>query len=120
GQVTDLTLLVDGYGTHIYPKGKTTNAMVNDSISQLSSQAALLPHLSEKGIWITEWNETASALWAGNKWYFQYKSNGEQGGDLNLKDDFGKYNAMSRAEVINTFYKNVIKHLMNRPNAPVN
>ncbi|HBM2949258.1 TPA: hypothetical protein LVL69_000856 [Klebsiella oxytoca] len=120
GQVSDLTLLVDGYGTHLYPKGKTTSAMVNDSISQLSSQAALLPHLSEKGIWITEWNETASAFWAGNKWYFQYKSNGEQGGDLNLKDNFGKYDAMTRAEVIKTFYNDVIKYLKNRPNTPVN
>jgi hypothetical protein len=77
GKVFDYTSLVDGYGTHIYVSANTTLAMVTSATQWLTSQAALLPHIQQKPIWITEWNEAGSAFWSSHKWYFQFRANQE-------------------------------------------
>jgi len=119
GKTFDYTSLVDGYGSHIYPPSTTTLSMVTHATDELTSQAAMLPHLDSKPIWITEWNEAASAFWSSKKWYFQYRSDGKPGGDLNLADANGAYPAMTRAQAIRTFQENVIAHLRSQVN-PIN
>jgi hypothetical protein len=119
GKTFDYTSLVDGYGTHIYPPSTTTLAMVTHATDELTGQAAMLPHLDTKPMWITEWNEAASAFWSSKKWYFQYRSDDQPGGDLNLADAGGVYPAMTRAQAIRAFGENVIARLRTQVN-PVN
>jgi hypothetical protein len=119
GKVFDYTSLVDGYGTHIYVSANTTLAMVTSATQWLTSQAALLPHIQQKPIWITEWNEAGSAFWSSHKWYFQYQANGQPGGDLNLPDPQHKYPGMTRAQAIRVFEKDVLGKLRTQP-SPVN
>ncbi len=111
GQTFDYTSLVDGYGSHIYTPATTTLAMITGATAELTGQAALLPHVQEKPIWITEWNESASAFWSSKKWYFQYRADGTHGGDLNLADAQGTYPAMSRADAIRAFETDVVDRL---------
>src|ERR1700723_2494332 len=70
GRTFDYTTLVDGYGTHIYPPADTTLHLVQHASSDLIAQAADLPHLAQKPLWITEWSENGSAFWSSHKWYF--------------------------------------------------
>jgi hypothetical protein len=119
GHSFDYTSLVDGYGTHIYSPATTTSAMITGATSELTGQAAMLPHVQDKPIWITEWNEAASAFWSSKKWYFQYDATGAPGGDLNLADANGAYAAMSRADAIGTFETDVIGRLRSQAN-PIN
>ena len=72
GKITDYTRLVDGYGSHLYPTSTTTLNMVQDATNSLRLEAAHYPHVSEKPIWITEWNPAGSSWWNGQPWYFQY------------------------------------------------
>ncbi|MBV8696835.1 MAG: hypothetical protein JO052_03110, partial [Bradyrhizobium sp.] len=115
----DYTSLVDGYGSHIYLSSMTTLYMINRATTQLSEQGALLPHLQQKPIWITEWNESASVFWTGRKWYFQPASRDGIKLDLNQADAKGAFLAMTRAEVISAFQEKVIANLRSMPN-PVN
>ncbi len=117
GKLIDETKLVDGYGTHIYPSSATTDRMVRTATADLVAQEATFPHAAEKPLWITEWNEAGSAFWSSHKWYFQYDANGNPGGDRNLAA--GAYPAMTRAEVIRAFQRDVLAKLRERPN-PLN
>ncbi|MBT9331505.1 glycoside hydrolase [Paracidobacterium acidisoli] len=117
GKTFDYTSLVDGYGTHTYPPSDTTQHMVQNATSDLAAQGALLPHNRDKPIWITEWSESASVFWSSHKWSYQYDAHGKPGGDLNLAA--GPYQAMSRAQAIETFRKDVIERLRTQPK-PVN
>jgi hypothetical protein len=116
GRTFDYTQLVDGYGTHFYPHTKTTRDLVSSITTELTGQAALLPHQSQKPIWITEWNEAGSALWSSDTWYFRYYANGTPGGNLDIAA--APYRAMSRAQTIRIF-NTVIASLRIQPN-PVN
>jgi hypothetical protein len=109
GRTFDYTTLVDGYGTHIYPKSDTTEEMVATTTRNLTDQAAELPHSDEKPLWITEWNPSDSAFWSTHKWYFQFDASGVPGGDLNLARS--PYEAMDRAEAIRTFETDVVDRL---------
>jgi len=117
GKTFDYTNLVDGYGTHTYPPSDTTQHTVQNATSDLAAQGALLPHNRQKPIWITEWSEVASVFWSSHKWSFQYDAHGKPGGDLNLAA--GPYPAMTRAQAIETFRKDVVERLRTQPN-PVN
>ena len=64
GKTFDYTSLVDRYDAHIYAPADTTRNMVTRATQELASQAAVLPHIEEKPIWITEWNESGSAFWS--------------------------------------------------------
>ena len=117
GRTIDYTRLVDGYGTHIYPVSTTTLTMVQRTTTELTAQAATLPDNRHKPFWITEWSENASAFWSSHKWYFQYDAEGNPGGDLNLAH--APYPAMTRAQAIETFKRDVIERLRLQSN-PVN
>jgi hypothetical protein len=117
GKIVDVTELVDGYATHVYPPADTTLHMVETASADLAAQAAQLPHSREKPIWITEWNEAAAAFWSSHKWYFQYTADGAAGGDLNKAQ--GNYPAMSRAEAIRAFKRDVIERLRSDEPNPV-
>lgn len=119
GKTFDYTSLVDGYGSHIYPPADTTLDMVTRATGELTRQGAILPHIREKPIWISEWNEAASAFWSSKKWYFQYLADGKPGGDLNLADAKHVFPVMTRAEAIHAFQEKVIAHLRSQAN-PVN
>jgi hypothetical protein len=119
GETFDYTSLVDGYGSHIYLSSDTTLNMITRATGELTSQAAILPHIQEKPIWITEWNESASAFWSSHKWYFQPTTIGKLVVDRNKADAKGTFPAMSRAEVIDAFEEKVITHLRTMP-SPVN
>ena len=67
GRTFDYTSLVDGYGSHIYLPSDTTLNMITRVTGELTSQAAMLPNIQKKPIWITEWNESASAFWSSHK-----------------------------------------------------
>ncbi len=114
GRTFDYTTLVDGYGTHIYPPADTTLHLVQHASSDLIAQAADLPHLAEKPLWITEWSENGSAFWSSHKWYFQYDSRGNIGGDLDLAQ--APYGPMTRAQAIRTFTAGVIERLHTQAN----
>jgi len=120
GNTSDYTQLVDGYGSHIYPSSDTTLNMVQTVTKELINQGAILPHNDQKPIWITEWNESGSVTWSNKKWPFHpaTAANGLSE-DKNDPDDQGAYPAMTRAEVIRTFYKDVISKLRNAEH-PVN
>ncbi len=120
GHSIDYTALVDGYGSHLYFSSATTLDMVTRATASLEAQAAVLPHIQNKPLWITEWNEEASAFWGSHKWYFQYAANHQPGGDLNLPDTNGVYPAMSRADAIRVFMRDVIERLRSRADNPVN
>ena len=119
GKFTDYTRLVDGYGSHLYPVSDTTERMVEDATSSLRYEAAHYPHVSEKPIWITEWNPTGSNYWNGQPWYFQYDAQGQLGGNLNKADPRGRYKAMDRAAAIRAFYSDVVESLRSSKTAPV-
>lgn len=116
----DYTTLVDGYGIHIYPPADTTYDMVQTAYPELVEASSHLPHRDQKAIWITEWNESESSLWSNRPWYFQYTAQGETGGDLNRADAGHHYPAMTRAQVIRTFKRDVIEALRTRRSDPVN
>ena len=120
GKVTDYTNLVDGYGVHLYPISDTTQDMVQETTSELLSEASHFPHMGEKSIWITEWNPSASSWWNGRPWYFQYDAHGQPGGELNKADPHGAYKAMSRADVVQVFYRDVVGKLRASLASPVN
>lgn len=115
GRTFDYTSLVDGYGTHLYSSSATTLEFITRTTEELSSQAALLPHIKEKPMWITEWNESGSAFWSSKKWFFAPGTRNGVAVDLNQADDAGRYPAMTRAEVINAFMKEVITPLRSGP-----
>jgi len=119
GKTFDYTTLVDGYGSHIYLSSDTTLTAITRATQQLTGQAAMLPHVGQKPIWITEWNESASAFWSSHKWYFQPTTVGHAVVDLNKADPQGVYPAMNRVQVIHAFQEKVINHLRTQPN-PVN
>ena len=119
GRTFDYTTLVDGYGSHIYLPSDTTLNALTRATDELTSQAAILPHIQEKPIWITEWNESASAFWSSHKWYFQPTTVGHSLADRNQADAKGMYRAMTRPEVIDAFMEQVVNHLRTMPN-PVN
>jgi hypothetical protein len=119
GKTFDYTSLVDGYGSHLYLSSDTTFTAVTHATVELTSQAAILPHIKDKPIWITEWNESASAFWSSHKWYFQPTTVGKTFIDMNKTDANHVYPAMTRPQVIETFMDKVIKHLRTQPN-PVN
>jgi hypothetical protein len=119
GKTFDYTTLVDGYGSHIYLSSDTTLNAVTRATDQLSSQAATLPHIQEKPIWITEWSESGSAFWSSHKWYFQATTVGHALVDLNKPDAKHVYPAMTRPQVIEAFMEKVIHHLRTQPN-PLN
>jgi hypothetical protein len=91
GKVTDYTKLIDGYGSHLYPTSTTTLNMVHDATNSLRYEAAHYPQVSQKPIWITEWNPAGSSWWNGAPWYFQYDAQGRPGGELNKADAQGAY-----------------------------
>jgi hypothetical protein len=68
GKITDYTMLVDGYGAHLYPVSDTIEDMMQDATGALLGEAAHYPHLDQKSIWITEWNPSASSWWNGRPW----------------------------------------------------
>jgi hypothetical protein len=111
--------LVDGYGSHLYLPSDTTFNAVTRATDELTSQAAILPHIKDKPIWITEWNESASAFWSSHKWYFQPTTVGQTVIDTNKTDANHVYPAMTRPQVIDIFMEKVINHLRTQPN-PVN
>jgi O-glycosyl hydrolase len=117
GKTFDYTSLVDGYGTHIYPPADTTADMVERATGELTSQAATFPHVETKPIWITEWNEAASAFWSSKSWYFQPTGSGPTADDRNKADTKGEFPAMNRAEVIQAFHEKVIDRLRSMPSA---
>lgn len=119
GQTFDYTSLVDGYGTHIYVPADTTANMIQKATEELTSQAATLPHVEIKPIWITEWNEAAAAFWSSHSWYFQPNGSGPTADDRNKADVKGEFPAMNRAEVIQAFHEKVIDRLRSMSN-PVN
>lgn len=119
GKTVDYTALVDGYGTHIYPPADTTLDMVSKATSELTSQAAILPQIREKPLWITEWSESGSAFWSSHKWYFQPTRRGGSIVDLNKADANGVYPRMTRAQAIVVFENDVVKRLRSAP-GPVN
>jgi hypothetical protein len=119
GKTFDYTNLVDGYGTHVYPPADTTLNMVTHANTDLAAQAATYPHSDTKPLWITEWNESGSAFWSSKKWFFHAARRGQADVDVNNADATGKYPAMTRAEVIRAFRKDVIDHLRSLPH-PVN
>jgi len=120
GNISDYTQLVDGYGSHLYPTSDTTLNMVQTVTKELIDQAAILPHNDQKPIWITEWNESGSVTWSNRKWPFgPVTATDGSDVDKNKADDQGVYPAMTRAQVIRTFYKDVILKLKNADN-PVN
>ncbi|HWO38426.1 MAG TPA: hypothetical protein VNO32_57370 [Candidatus Acidoferrum sp.] len=116
GKTFDYTTLVDGYGSHLYVPSDTTLNALTRATDELTSQAAILPHIQEKPIWITEWNESASAFWSSHKWYFQPTLAGHTVIDLNKTDANHVYPAMTRPQVIDTFMDKVINHLRTQPN----
>jgi hypothetical protein len=120
GKITDYTRLVDGYGSHLYPTSTTTLNMVQDATNSLRSEAAHYPHVSQKPIWITEWNPAGSSWWNGQPWYFQYDAHGQPGGDLNKADARGVYKAMDSAGAIRAFNHDVVETLRSAATAPVN
>jgi hypothetical protein len=111
GKPFDFTSLVDGYGSHIYLSSGTTLNMINQATAELTAQAATFPHHQQKPIWITEWNEAASAFWSSHKWYFHATAKGRSEEDLNQPDASGQYPAMTRAQVIRAFEDKVIARL---------
>jgi hypothetical protein len=115
GKTFDYTTLVDGYGSHLYLSSDTTLNAITRAIDELTGQAAILPHVKDKPIWITEWNESASAFWSSHKWYFQPATVGQTVLDLNRPDTSHVYLAMTRPQVIDTFMK-VIDRLRTQPN----
>jgi O-glycosyl hydrolase len=119
GKTFDYTSLVDGYGTHIYVSADTTANMIQRATEELTSQAAMLPHVEEKPIWITEWNEAASAFWSSKTWYFQPSGSGPTADDRNKADAKSEFPAMNRAQVIQAFHEKVIDRLRSMPN-PLN
>lgn len=119
GKPFDYTSLVDGYGTHIYLSSDTTLDMVSRATAQLTSQAATFPHGRQKAIWITEWNEAASAFWSSHRWYFQPTRRGNATLDLNGADPDHRFGPMTRAEVIEVFQNQVIQRLRSMQN-PIN
>ena len=120
GKVTDYTRLVDGYGSHLYPTSTTTLAMVQQATTSLRYEAAHYPRVSEKPIWITEWNAAGSSWWNGQPWYFQYDAHGQPGGELNKADARGVYKAMDQAGAIRAFNHDVVETLRSSATAPVN
>lgn len=120
GKITDYTRLVDGYGSHLYPTSTTTLNMVQDATNSLRYEAAHYPHVSQKPIWITEWNPAGSSWWNGQPWYFQYDARGQPGGDLNKSDARGVYKAMDNAGAIAAFNHGVVEALRSSATAPVN
>jgi len=119
GKIFDYTTLVDGYGSHIYLSSDTTLNALTRATDELTSQAATLPHIQEKPIWITEWSESGSAFWSSHKWYFQPTAVGHTLVDLNKPDANHVYPAMMRPQVIEAFMEKVINHLRTQPN-PMN
>lgn len=119
GKTFDYTTLVDGYGSHLCLSSDTTLNAVTRATDELTSQAAIFPHIRDKPIWITEWNESASAFWSSHKWYFQPTTVGHSVVDLNKADANHIYPAMSRPQVMDTFMDKVIQRLRTLPN-PVN
>jgi hypothetical protein len=120
GKVTDYTKLVDGYGAHLYPVSDTTQDLVQGATSELLYEADHYPHLSEKSVWITEWNPSASSWWNSRPWYFQYDVHGQIGGELNKTDPHGAYKAMDRAGAIRAFNRDVVEKLRTSAAKPVN
>ncbi len=120
GNLTDYTDLVDGYGSHIYPTSDTTLDLVTGATASLTGEAAVFPHIAQKPIWITEWNESESSGWNGHPWYFQYTAEGQPGGDFNKADPQGVYPAMLRADAIRTFQRDVIAKLRSQATGAVN
>lgn len=120
GKITDYTRLVDGYGSHLYPVSDTTLNMVQEATNSLRYEATHYPHVSEKPIWITEWNPAGSSFWNGRPWYFQYDGRGQPGGELNKADPKGTYKAMDRAGAISVFTHAVVEALRASATAPVN
>jgi hypothetical protein len=120
GKVTDYTQLVDGYGVHIYPTSTTTQNMVTEATNSLTYEVSHLPHLSQKSIWITEWNPSGSSSWNGRPFYFQYDVHGQPGGDLNKPDANGKYKPMDRAGAIAAFNRDVVEKLRSSSSQPMN
>lgn len=120
GKLTDYTRLVDGYGSHLYPTSTTTLQMVEDATNALRNDAAHFPHMSQKSIWITEWNPASSSWWNGQPWYFQYNAHGQVGGKLNKADAGRAYRAMDRAGAIRAFNRDVVEKLRTSPSDPVN
>jgi hypothetical protein len=120
GKIADYTRLIDGYGSHLYPASTTTSTMVQDATISLRYEAAHYPHLSQKPIWITEWNPAGSSWWNGQPWYFQYDVHGQPGGDLNKADVRGVYKSMDRAGAIRAFNHDVVEALRSSATAPVN
>jgi hypothetical protein len=115
GKTFDYTTLVDGYGSHLYLPSDTTLNALTRATDELTSQAAILPHIQEKPIWVTEWNESASAFWSSHKWYFQPTAVGHTVIDLNKTDAKHVYPAMTRPQLIDTFMDKVINHLRTQP-----
>ena len=111
GKIIDYTRLVDGYGSHLYPTATTTLKMVQDATNSLRFEAAHYPHVSQRPIWITEWNPARSSWWNNQPWYFQYDEHGQPGGDLNKSDARGVYKAMDRAGAIRAFNHDVVQTL---------
>lgn len=120
GKVTDYTKLIDGYGSHLYPASNTTLNMVEEASNSLRYEAAHYPHISEKPIWITEWNPAGSSWWNGHPWYFQFNAHGQPGGELNKADTRGVYQAMDRAAAIRIFNRDVVEKLRSSATQPVN
>jgi len=120
GKIIDYTRLVDGYGAHLYPVSETTEKMVEGATASLRNLADHYPHVSEKPIWITEWNPTGSSFWNGQPWYFQYDAQGQVGGDLNRADPEGHYKPMDRAAAVVAFNRDVVERLRSAKTAPVN
>jgi non-reducing end alpha-L-arabinofuranosidase len=120
GKITDYTRLVDGYGAHLYPVSATTQNLVQETTSELRYEAAHLPHLDQKSIWITEWNPSASSWWNGQPWYFQYDARGQVGGELNKADAQGAYKAMDRAGAVRAFNHDVVEKLRMSAAQPIN
>jgi hypothetical protein len=117
GKTFDYTSLVDGYGSHLYLPSDTTLNAITHATDELTSQAAMLPHIKDKPIWITEWNESASAFWSSHKWYFQPTTVGHKMIDMNKADAKGVYPAMTRPQVITTFMEKVIDRLRTQPHS---
>ena len=120
GKITDYTRLVDGYGSHLYPTSTTTLNMVQDATNSLRFEAAHYPHVSQKPIWITEWNPAGSSWWNGQPWYFQYDAHGRPGGNLNKADAHAVYKATDQVGAIRAFNHDVVETLRSSATAPVN
>lgn len=100
---------IDGYGTHVYPPGDTTQHMVQTAVANLLKQAVDLPDLGHKSIWVTEWSESNGAMWGSSHWWFQYNADGAPGGEMNLAQS--PYPAMTREAAVRVFNRDVIDRL---------